>query len=278
MREPPWRSEFGPPELLWSSAFDSPALVVLGRARLLLPVEMPADVDWFAVFCHELAHRARRDDLSRLVVELAVIALPWQPLLWLVRREFRAACEEACDDWAVAAGADPVEFASLLVALVPERRPAFALGMAESPSATRQRILRLLAMTRTVRPRLGLALGAAGGFCRRPGSRLGPVAIQIWPAVGSQRSALGRSAAGRSRCPGGTRSVASMPTEKDKSTLPTYVIEPPDILLFEAVKTVPKSPYHIEPGRHAGTRNRRSAEAWPIRRRRGRPAIPRTRL
>ena len=32
----------------------------------LLPSEMPADVDWFAVFCHELAHRARRDDLSRL--------------------------------------------------------------------------------------------------------------------------------------------------------------------------------------------------------------------
>jgi hypothetical protein len=86
------------PRLLWSSAFDSPALVMLGRARLLLPSEIPAGVDWFAVFCHELAHRARRDDLARLVVELAVIALPWQPLLWVVRTRFRAACEEACDD------------------------------------------------------------------------------------------------------------------------------------------------------------------------------------
>ena len=38
-----------------------------------------------------------------------------------------------------------------------------------------------------------------------------------------------------------------MPTEKDKSTLPTYIIEPPDILLIDAVKLVPKAPYHIEP-------------------------------
>ena len=41
--------------------------------------------------------------------------------------------------------------------------------------------------------------------------------------------------------------MASVPTEKDKSTLPTYVIEPPDILLIDAVKLVPKSPYHVEP-------------------------------
>ena len=76
----------GPPELLWSSAFDSPALVALGRARLLLPREMPAGVDWFTVFCHELAHRARRDNVSRLVFEVSLIALPWQPLLWQLRR------------------------------------------------------------------------------------------------------------------------------------------------------------------------------------------------
>ena len=47
--------------------------------------------------------------------------------------------------------------------------------------------------------------------------------------------------------PGVTPWVASVPTEKDKSTLPTYVIEPPDILLIDAVKLVPKAPYHVEP-------------------------------
>lgn len=47
--------------------------------------------------------------------------------------------------------------------------------------------------------------------------------------------------------PGVTPWVASVPTEKDKSTLPTYIIEPPDILMIDAVKLVPKAPYHIEP-------------------------------
>jgi len=39
----------------------------------------------------------------------------------------------------------------------------------------------------------------------------------------------------------------SAPTEKDKTSLPTYVIEPPDTLLIDAVKLVPKPPYKIEP-------------------------------
>lgn len=47
--------------------------------------------------------------------------------------------------------------------------------------------------------------------------------------------------------PGVTPWVASVPTEKDKTTLETYIIEPPDILLIDAVKLVPKAPYHIEP-------------------------------
>jgi polysaccharide biosynthesis/export protein len=37
-----------------------------------------------------------------------------------------------------------------------------------------------------------------------------------------------------------------VPKELDKVNLPTYVIEPPDILLIDAVKVVPKSPYKIE--------------------------------
>lgn len=38
----------------------------------------------------------------------------------------------------------------------------------------------------------------------------------------------------------------SVPTEKNKSTLPAYVIEAPDILLIETIRLVPKPPYKIE--------------------------------
>lgn len=37
-----------------------------------------------------------------------------------------------------------------------------------------------------------------------------------------------------------------VPRELDKVTLPRYVIEPPDILLIEGVKLIPKSPYRVE--------------------------------
>ncbi|HEX5447000.1 MAG TPA: polysaccharide biosynthesis/export family protein [Pirellulales bacterium] len=38
----------------------------------------------------------------------------------------------------------------------------------------------------------------------------------------------------------------AVPTEKDKTTLPSYIIEPPDILFIEAIRVVPKPPYHIQ--------------------------------
>ncbi len=39
-----------------------------------------------------------------------------------------------------------------------------------------------------------------------------------------------------------------VPTEKDKSSLPLYTVEPPDILFIEAFRVVPKPPYHIQSG------------------------------
>ena len=36
------------------------------------------------------------------------------------------------------------------------------------------------------------------------------------------------------------------PTEKEKTSLPAYTIEPPDILFIEVVRLVPKPPYHIQ--------------------------------
>ena len=39
---------------------------------------------------------------------------------------------------------------------------------------------------------------------------------------------------------------SSVPRELDKVTLPRYVVEPPDILLIEGVKLVPKSPHKFE--------------------------------
>jgi polysaccharide biosynthesis/export protein len=40
---------------------------------------------------------------------------------------------------------------------------------------------------------------------------------------------------------------ADVPRELDKASLPAYAVEPPDILVIEALRMVPKGPYRIEP-------------------------------
>jgi polysaccharide export outer membrane protein len=40
--------------------------------------------------------------------------------------------------------------------------------------------------------------------------------------------------------------LANMPRELAKTSLPDYRIEPPDVLIIEAIKVVPKAPYRIE--------------------------------
>src|SRR5262245_3530362 len=39
----------------------------------------------------------------------------------------------------------------------------------------------------------------------------------------------------------------ALPHELAKASMPTYVIEPPDILTIDAIRIVPKPPYKIEP-------------------------------
>ena len=47
--------------------------------------------------------------------------------------------------------------------------------------------------------------------------------------------------------PEGPPASASPPREKNMVSLPPYVIEPPDILMIQAIKVVPKPPHKIEP-------------------------------
>lgn len=231
------------PLLLTSESIASPALVALGQPRLLLPSKPQEKDQLYAVFCHELAHLARRDGLGRLAMELLTVALPWQPWAWLLRREFRTACEEACDDWAIASGADPVEFAAILTDFIPCQVPGMALGMAESIPAARYRILRLLAMQGLPRPRLGLFLGVAGWV----------VAIALLVTLAMlQRGNWPRSGGGggESLPPWGNAPIAFAINNVDPSNQRPprndYVIEPPDVLLIDAIRVVPKPPERVE--------------------------------
>jgi polysaccharide biosynthesis/export protein len=152
-------------ELLSSVAFVEPekagAISRLGETRP--PNEMQPRVDWIAAFSHELAHVARGDGWSRLGVECVLVMLPVQPLIWLLRRSFHTACEESCDDWAVATGSNPIDLADTLTAWI--RQPRYAASVvAIGVSSTKARTLRLLHMRKIPNARLSSLCFWAGTF------------------------------------------------------------------------------------------------------------------
>ncbi len=222
----------------------SPTVLAFGRPRLFIPPSggQPLDEsDWLSVFCHELAHARRGDGWGRLLSELAVILLPWQPFTWLLRRAYHQACDEACDDWAVAAGADPVELASTLTAWIPRKTPALALGVV-SFSGVRPRILRLLSLCEPLGPRMGIGWGLASTTV------VLLLAASVAAAQVRQPKARkkARSARSQSEVRLGNKRQADRQEALKRTGLKPYRIEPPDVLQIEAFKLVPLPPYRAQ--------------------------------
>ena len=91
-----------PPALRISSAVDSPMMVGLFRARLLLPNEDFEELELTFILRHELTHHRRHDLWYKLFLMLAN-ALHWfNPLIYLMRREAERDLELTCDDAVVA--------------------------------------------------------------------------------------------------------------------------------------------------------------------------------
>lgn len=117
--------------------------------RLLLPAAEGegGGVDRAAIFRHELAHWRRRDHLSGLAAEALVCLLPWNPLAWASRARLGRLAELACDDWVVATGSSPEDYAETLLKLTPHR-PAAALASVAGRGGLRGRVARILSDVR----------------------------------------------------------------------------------------------------------------------------------
>jgi len=147
------------PDVRMTPVVGVPAVVAFGKSTLLIPDEarVSTRTDWLAVFCHELAHVRRRDGWALLAIELATTVLPWQPLSWILRRIYRQSAEEACDDWAVSTGSDPVDFAETLTVWSPSRSPKLLFGVLGDASEAKRRICRLLEKDFSPKPQIGFA-------------------------------------------------------------------------------------------------------------------------
>ena len=101
--------------------------------------------DWEGVFCHELAHFRRFDQVSGLAAELLTVLFPWQPLVWFVRRRLLYLSELACDDWVLAAGQSRTEYAETLLSLSVQKRIAFLPAIMGKEHKMKKRIRRIVA-------------------------------------------------------------------------------------------------------------------------------------
>ena len=200
-----------------------------------------SDPERESILRHELAHLVRRDLWKSLAVRILALPQWFNPLAWLAVRRFDEAGEWACDDAAAraTAGGDLALANSLLRAA--EFISAVPCGAAALHGGVLSRRIRRLAAPRikedsTMKKLIVLSLLAAVAAVQLV--RIERVAAE---SSGRRPSARAKRFADSAAPPRGVRRK-----EYNEAAWPRYVIEPPDILLIESVKFVPKSPYRIE--------------------------------
>ena len=105
-----------------------------------------------------MAHLKRMDHFTRLLGEILICIVPWHPIAWWAKSRLGALSEKACDDWALANGQSPTDYAQLMLTLLPQTRPALALASVTSHRSLKGRIRHILRSTRSD-PRLGRGWG-----------------------------------------------------------------------------------------------------------------------
>ena len=98
--------------LLESDEITAPVVVGIFRPAIMLPA---GDCALRPMIQHELAHIERHDCLTQLMVRMACAFYWFNPLLWYAAQRIALEREGACDDRALAAGADPIEYSEILI-------------------------------------------------------------------------------------------------------------------------------------------------------------------
>jgi bla regulator protein blaR1 len=128
----------------------SPLAAGLFRASILLPATAAG---WSserrrAVLLHELAHIRRNDCRVQLLAQAACALYWFNPLVWIAAARLRRERERACDDEVLRAGTQASSYATHLLDIArelrPARRPSAAMAMARR-SELEGRLLAVLA-------------------------------------------------------------------------------------------------------------------------------------
>lgn len=86
------------PELYFSDSARTPMMLGVFRPKIVLPLREYNEELLLNILRHELTHYRRFDTLYKWVASF-ILALHWfNPLAWVIRREFNRSCELSCDE------------------------------------------------------------------------------------------------------------------------------------------------------------------------------------
>ncbi len=210
-----------PPALLRSARVRAPLLAGLVRPVLVLPASLRDEDTLRYALRHELCHH-KSGDLPLKLLLLAASVLHWyNPVGYLSKRDFSAACEEACDA-AVTAGLSGEEkraYAGVLLqcASSPQqgRLPGPAFGFASPARRLKVRLARLLRPTKASR---GRAAAGAAALCALV---LAAALAGCSVAAGVSGSTGGSSGAGEALSQSSTSGEKPQPSIQDKESVDT---------------------------------------------------------
>lgn len=137
-----------------------PAVIGLLRPTIVLPqwVLARSPIEQRLIVEHEASHLRARDPMALTVAVMAVLLLPWNPVLWWQMRRLRHAIEVDCDARVLTAGHDLATYGETLIE-VGQRRSRYlgtVAAMSENRTLLEERIE--VMSQRTAKPwKLGFA-------------------------------------------------------------------------------------------------------------------------
>lgn len=124
-----------------------PAVVGLFQPRIVVP-------GWFGsldrtyremVIRHEREHARTHDPLLLIIAQAALIALPWNPVIWWAARRLNHAIELDCDRRVLRAGTDPADYGELLLSATgQELRSPVGAAFGRSESLLERRVQQVI--------------------------------------------------------------------------------------------------------------------------------------
>ena len=152
--------------LLASPLAQSPMLVGFFRPTILLPLEHLPDSDARFILAHELTHFRRKDLWKKLLFLMVRCAHWFNPIVYLLNRDFSRWLETSCDEYVVSSldRDQRKEYGRLLIDYAPASRyagPKLYVSFASCRYKLKRRISIMLNSDKKSRSLLGLVLAVA---------------------------------------------------------------------------------------------------------------------